>query len=238
MLYLVGLGLDEKSYSKKAFNIISKADKIYIENYTIEFPYNIKKLESKFKDKKFIPADRKLIEQNTERIVKEAENKNVVILIYGSPLTATTHITLMQEARRNNVKSRVIHNASVLDAVAETGLQIYKFGKIASMPSFEANSYIDIIKDNLSIKAHTLILIDIGMGFDSALKKLIDDAKKKKVDLDKIVVCSRLGTKEGRIYYKNIKELKKIYEIKPPFCLIVPGEMHFVEKEVLESFNN
>ena len=61
MLYLIGLGLNEKGYSKEAFKAISTADKVYLENYTIEFPYDIKDLESQF-NKKIIPADRNFVE--------------------------------------------------------------------------------------------------------------------------------------------------------------------------------
>ncbi|HJZ19240.1 MAG TPA: SAM-dependent methyltransferase, partial [Candidatus Nanoarchaeia archaeon] len=134
MLYLIGLGLNEKGYSREAYDSISKADRIYFDSYTVDFPYKIKDLEKQFSKKKFLPADRELIE--SFGILDEAKNKKIVLLVYGSPLTATTHISLIQEAKKRKIKYRVIHGASVLDAVLETGLQVYKFGKIASMPSW------------------------------------------------------------------------------------------------------
>src|SRR3989344_9349030 len=103
---------------------------------------------------------------------------------------ATTHVTILQEAKNNKVKTSVIHGASIFDAISETGLQFYKFGKTASMPNFDADSYTEIIRQNLSIQAHTLILVDIGMRLEDALKKLSQNLKKSKIKVEDIVLCS------------------------------------------------
>ena len=151
--------------------------------------------------------------------------------MYGSPLTATTHISLIQEAKKQKVKYEIIYNASVIDSVAETGLQIYKFGKITSIPNFETDSFSKIIKENKKINAHSLILADIGLEFKDAIKRL-----EKITGKDKIVVCSKLGTKEKKIFYGNLNELKN-KEIKAPFCFIIPAKLHFIEEEVLMTFS-
>ena len=41
MFYLIGLGLNEKGYSREAYDAITKCKKIYVDNYTIEFPYEM-----------------------------------------------------------------------------------------------------------------------------------------------------------------------------------------------------
>ena len=73
------------------------------------------------------------------------------------------------------------------------------------------------------------------MDFGKALSKIETDAKKKKVNLGKIVVCSRLGLKDSEISYEQISKLKN-KKFKAPFCVIIPSELHFMEKEFLESF--
>jgi len=97
-------------------------------------------------------------------------------LVYGSPLTATTHISLIEEAENVELNIKIIYNASILDAVAETGLQLYKFGKVASMPkwekSFSPDSFMKIVQDNQSMKAHSLILMDIGFGISRCFKSI------------------------------------------------------------------
>lgn len=225
MLYLIGLGLNEGSISLDGLNAIKKCDEIYLENYTVEFPYSVEKLEKVIK-KKILQANREFIENF--KILEESKNRTVALLIYGSPFTATTHITLIQETEKRNLRYEVIYNASVLDAIAETGLQIYKFGKITSIPNFEADSFIEIIKENKKIGAHTLILVDIGLKFENALKRL------ERIRKEKIIVCSRLGTRDKKIIYGDLKELGN-EKIEAPFCFVIPGKLHFMEEEVLKN---
>jgi diphthine synthase len=233
MLYLIGLGLNEKGYSKEAYEVISKADNVYVDTYTIEFPYEVSELISQFKGKKFVAAGREFVEGL--KFIEEAKNHDVVLLVYGSPLMATTHTAIIKEAIEKKIKIKIIHAGSILDAVAETGLQPYKFGKTASLPNFPADSYTKVIKDNRDIKAHTLILVDIGMDFGKALNKLEDDCKNKKVKLSKILVCERLGLRDSKICYNTLSNLKN-KKVRTPFCFIIPSELHFLERDFLESF--
>jgi diphthine synthase len=233
MFYLIGLGLDLKSISLEALEIARKSEKIYIENYTVEFPYNIQELE-KVIGKRIIPLTRIMVEN--ENFVEEARKKDIVLLVYGSPLTATTHISLILKCKQEKIACKILNNASIFDAVAETGLQVYKFGKTTSMPKWEEKhkpkSFVDIIKFNQLIKAHTLILVDLNLSYGDALKQLQESCRKK-VKLDRIIVCSKLGTEKGRIYYDFLPELygKEVYA---PFCFIIPSSLHFLEQEALE----
>lgn len=233
MLYLIGLGLNEEGYSREAYEIISKAGKVYVDTYTIEFPYEVSRLTAQFKGQKFIPAGREFVEGMN--FLSEAKSNDVVLLVYGSPLVATTHAAIIKEAVKKKIKIKIIHAGSILDAVAETGLQPYKFGKTTSLPNFPADSYVDVIQGNLKINAHTLILIDIGMDFQDALKKLETDCKNKKIVLKKVIICERLGLKDSNIYYANANKLKK-QKVKRPFSIIIPSKLHFIEEEFLESF--
>jgi len=232
MLYIIGLGLNEKGLSFEGIEAIEKCEKIYLENYTVEFPYSVEELE-KIAGNKIINANRELVE--SDKLIKEAKKENVALLVYGSPLTATTHITLIQEAKKQKIKYEIIYNASVLDGVAECGLQLYKFGKITSIPNFEADSFIEIVKENQKINAHSLILVDIGLNFKNAIDRLERLMKREKINV-KIVVCERLGTKEKKIFYGNLNELKD-KEVEAPFCFIIPAKLHFLEEEVLDDFD-
>lgn len=209
MLYLIGLGLNEKNISRQGLEAIEKCSKIYLESYTVNFPYNAKDLE-KVLGKKIVEIEREKVEDLS--LIKTAKKEDVALLVYGSPLTATTHITLVQEAKKQKIKYEIIHNTSILDAIAETGLQLYKFGKTTSMPKWQKNftptSFMEIVKENLSIGAHSLILIDISLGLKDAISELEDSAKKNRVKIEKIVICSRLGTKDSKIFYEKTGELK------------------------------
>ena len=225
MLYLIGLGLNVDGISKYGLDVAKKCKRVYLENYTVEFPYSLKEL-SEVIGKKIIPLEREAVE--SLEFLDEAKKTDVALLVYGSPLTATTHISVLQEAKSSGIRAKVIYSASVLDAIAETGLQIYKFGKIASIPRHEAPSFLEIMKKNNKINAHTLLLIDIGMTLGEALEKLKDTK-------GKIILCQALGTRHQKIFYKEINELKDM-EIKNPFCIIIPGKLHFLEEEFLKNY--
>jgi diphthine synthase len=235
MLYLIGLGLSVKGFSREAYDAVKKCKRVYLENYTVEMPYTVTELSDALHGKKIEAVDREFVE--SESIVDEAKKLDVALLVYGAPLSATTHVTLIQEAKKSGTRYRVIQGASIFDAISETGLQLYKFGKTASMPNFEADSFIDVVKDNQKIDAHSLILVDIGMSFQDALKKLEEVLDKENVRPGKIIVCSKLGMpeKDGRrIFYGDFKALRE-KGINTPFVFIIPGKLHFLEREFLEA---
>jgi diphthine synthase len=232
MLYIIGLGLNEKGISREGIEKIEKSDKVYLENYTIDFPYEAGELGL---SESTIKLSRGEVE--SAKLIEEAKNERVALLVYGAPLFATTHMTLVLEAKKAGVKVRIIQSASIFDAIAETGLQLYKFGKISSMPtwtkSFKADSFLDYVIQNQKIGAHSLILVDIGLKLEDALKQLKESCKNKELKLDKIIVCKKLGTKKSKTYYGTLEELKK-KNVPSPYCFVVPGEMHFLEKEAVE----
>jgi diphthine synthase len=228
MIYLIGLGLNEKGISVEGIEALKKCKKIYLENYTVNFPYSFEKLE-KIIGKKIISADRSFVE-DMKILLDEAKR------VHSVP----SHSSLIEEARKKKIKCKIIYSASIFDAIAETGLQIYKFGKITSMPkwskNYEPTSFLEIVKDNQKINAHSLILVDIGLKIEDAINELEKSAKKENMKLGKIVICSRLGTEDKKIIYKEINKIKSS-EIKKPYCIIIPGKLHFVEEEVLESLS-
>ena len=231
MLYIIGLGLNERGISKEGLLAIEKCKKIYLENYTVNFPYDVEELHL---GKKIFALGREDVESN--RLIKEAKSKKIALLVYGSPLFATTHMSLILDGEKQKVRVRVIYSASVLDGVAETGLQLYKFGKIASMPANQDADFLKYVKENISIGAHSLILVDIGMGFKKAVLRLKEAVKSENVKVDKILVCSRIGNEGSEIFYGSIDDLKEL-KIEKPFCFIIPSdELHFLEKEGVERF--
>jgi len=236
MLYLIGLGLDLKDISLKAIEAIKKCDLIYFENYTNVMSFSIKQIEKVIK-KKIKIADRKFVEENKE-ILENAKHKKVALLISGGPLAATTHIDLMLRAKKEKVKLEVIHSVSVFTAIAETGLQLYKFGKTTSIakwqPNFKPESFYDIIKENESIGAHSLVLIDIGLKVKDALGYIESIAIARDLGMldKKIVVCENLGTSKQKFTAGRIPSLLKL-KFSLPACIIIPGKLHFMEEEAL-----
>ena len=233
MLYIIGLGLDINGISLHGKKILKSADikKIYLEDYTVEFPYSKQELEKELKIK-VTEAGREFVE--SEKLVSEAKENDVALLVYGSPLSATTHISLINSAKKQKVKYKILYSGSVFDAVAECGLSLYKFGKTTSIPKWQKNynptSFIEIIKENQKMNAHTLLLIDIKLGFEEARKQFIETDKL--FEKEKVIVCSMLGIK-SRFYYGKLNEINT-EKIKSPYCIIIPGEMSEIEEESLK----
>lgn len=251
-LYLIGIGLStEKDISVKGLEIIKKCDKIYLENYTSLLQCSVQDLE-KFYEKKIIPAPRYLAEQGADHIVEEAKNNDIAFLVIGDPFSATTHIQFVKEAFYHGVPVKIINNASILTAVGITGLQLYKFGKVTSIPFFEDHPHLEtpykVLGENQSLGLHTLFLLDLKpqenkcMAVNEALTILenIEHRKKENVITGEMVVigCARLGSDSAIIKSGTLNDIKTVDFGTAPHCLIIPGKMHFIEEEMLELWKN
>lgn len=237
MFYLIGLGLNLNSITLEALEIVKRCKKVYLENYTVDFPYTIEELENQL-GISITEIGREEVEG--EKFIDEAKKKDIALLVYGDVLAATTHISLVLKCSKEGIKYGIIHNASIFNAISETGLQMYKFGKTASLPAWKENytpdSFAEIIRDNLKIKAHTLLLVDIGLDFDKAREELRTACGNKKVFIEKVIICSKMGTEKSKVYYERLDNLPK--EIDKPFCLVIPSNLHEMEKEALSELAN
>ncbi|MFH1229573.1 MAG: diphthine synthase [Candidatus Aenigmatarchaeota archaeon] len=238
MLYLIGLGLnDEKDITLKAVEIAKGCD-CYCELYTSVWHGSLEGLSGIIgKDVKLLK--RKDIEEGQENLLEKAKKSDVALFMPGDPLAATTHMDLVYEAKRRKIPVRIIHNASIFSAIGEIGLQIYKFGKTATVPlNGRLENVKSTLKENKKLGLHTLLLLDIDheTGIHMAVKDAVKMLLKEKLlkDFDNIISFSKAGG-DSEIYYKAAKEfLAK--EVGLPAVLIVPGKLHFREKDYLEMF--
>jgi diphthine synthase len=251
MLTFVGLGLwNEEDLSLKGISRAKKADVVYIELYTSHWHGNLKNLE-KIINKKIKVLKRADLEEKSNKILEEAKKKKIVIFVSGDPLVATTHISFILDAIKNGLEVEVIHNASIYSAITETGLHIYKFGASATIPFPEKTREIlplstyETLRENNKLGLHTLFFLDVAsnekymtpnQGIKTMLK--LEEVMKQNVFTSnvKIIVFGRAGSDEPLILYGKIKDLLGKEFGKPPFVIIVPGKLHFSEKEFLEYY--
>ncbi len=244
MLCLVGLGLwNENDMSLKGLAALKKADSVYCEFYTNRWLGDLKKLED-ISGKKIHVLSREDVE--SERITDEAKEMNVVLLVPGDPLVATTHVQLLIDARGKGVETEIIHASSIFTSVAETGLQLYKFGRTTTLAflekSFKPSSPYEVIQENRKAGLHTLLLLDIkeqdrymtikdGIEVLKAIGEHLDDKTK-------IIACCQLGSPDQKIKYGTMGELSKDGSLKEtPAVIILPGRLHFKEEEALAMYN-
>jgi len=245
-LYLIGLGLyDEKDISIRGLEIVKKADVVYLENYTSIVNATKERFESFF-GKKVILADRGMVEHRAEdTILKDARDKKTVFLVCGDPFVATTHTDLFLRARKKSIDTEIVHNASIISAIAVTGLQAYKFGKITSIPLENDNveTPYEILSANIKNGMHTLFLLDFQLEerfltVSDAIRYLlkVEMKRNEKVFTEKAMCLgvARVGYPSQIIKYGTAKELLKLDFGKPVHSLIVPStKLHFMEEEML-----
>jgi hypothetical protein len=98
------------------------------------YGYHILKIIDRKKETKPYEEVKKDLEEEQETFLEKARKNDIALFVPGDPLIATTHIDLVFEAKRRKIPVKIIHNASIFSAIGEAGLQIYKFGKTATVP--------------------------------------------------------------------------------------------------------
>ncbi|MFB5621985.1 MAG: SAM-dependent methyltransferase, partial [Candidatus Nitrosomaritimum yanchengensis] len=134
MLWFVGLGISgAKSIPLEAQEVLAKADIVYLEQFTSPIGKSDLSKIKKMTKGEFLPAKRWLVEDGNE-ILKNSKRKKVVLLSYGDPYIATTHIELRTRAIEEKIETKSIHASSSLTSmIGECGLHFYKVGRIATI---------------------------------------------------------------------------------------------------------
>jgi diphthine synthase len=248
-IVFVGLGLyDEMGISLHGLEEVKTADTAFIELYTSFMPnFSIKRFEERSGNKLNVVSRRELEEKNGEIILKAAEKGKTVLLVPGDPLIATTHVALRIEAERRGIKTRIVHGASILSAIMGlSGLHSYKFGKSVTIPfpdeTFSETPY-DVIAQNKKLGLHTLCLLDIKteekryLSIRESLNSLLKIEEKKKkgiVTTNTLVVgIARAGSNNPMVKADSVKKLLDYDFGEPPYSIIFPGKLHFMETEAL-----
>ncbi len=240
-LYLIGLGLwDEKDITVKGLEAIKKCEHVYLEGYTSKLNCTKEDLE-KLYEKKLTIADRKLVEDGKE-ILDNARKKDVALLVIGDPFGATTHTDLKIRAMEAEIKVETIHNASIINAVASTGIDLYKFGRITSIPFENENikSPLTVIKQNQEHGLSTLVLFDLDpinnrfMQVKEALEFLLRIGMKEET---LCIGCAGIGSPTPEIKTGKAINLQQHQFNLTPQCLIIPGKTHFMEDEMIKKFS-
>ena len=250
MLYLIGLGLNnEKDITIKGVELVEKADIVYLECYTSKLNCSFQDL-AKFHNKQIHLAHREMVESDNNEILQHAKDHEVAFLVVGDSLSATTHLDMMMRAKREGINVTITNNASILTAVGITGLQLYKFGKTTSIPypeeNFQPETAYDVIKQNKAMELHTLVLLDIKwdqqkfMTINEALQILLNIEEKRKENIfTKGTMCvglARAGSEQPTIKAGTAEELLQADFGAQMHCLIVPGNLHFMEEDALKMW--
>ncbi len=246
MLWFVGLGISGfKSIPIEAIELLANADIVYLEQFTSPIgKSDLSKIKNATKGE-FKLAKRWLVEDGNE-ILENAKRKKVVLLAYGDPYIATTHIELRTRAIEEKIKTRSIHSSSsITSMIGECGLHFYKIGRIATiMSEMSLTTPYYVIYKNIIEGNHTVLLLEYNQDKDffldpkEALNELLETEKgqiRNVISLSSyVIVASRVGFKDQKIISGKISSLKKINFGKPPHTIIIPGRLHFTESDALK----
>ncbi|HIP66444.1 MAG TPA: diphthine synthase [Pyrodictium sp.] len=253
MLYLVGFGPSARFLSIAALQALACADKVYVDTYTsFAEGLDLKLVKLLAPRAEVVKASRKHLEDLSHKIVDEAKHANIVVLVAGDPLTATTHNALRLEALKQGVKVEVIPAVSGLQLViAVTGLSWYRFGRPITLvfpeEHYKPYSTVEVVVDNLERGLHTLVLLDFRvdqgkiMDVKTGAKLLFELAEEMGESFSKrlreavMVGVARAGFSDQKCVAGRLEDILASEFPPPPHTLIVAHpRLHPVEEDLLK----
>ena len=250
MLTFVGFGLyDERSITVEGQEALQTATDVYAEFYTSKLIGTTTQKLEYYHDIDVQVLDREAVEQEPGAILDAAEDGDVAFVTAGDTMVSTTHVDLRLRAEERGIHTRVIHGTTAQTAASSlTGLQNYRFGKATTLPFEDAhggdgvpNSVVETIEANRERDLHTLVYLDIKvddphwegdrefMTADHAAGLLADH-----VDALGVVVA-RAGRANPVVEAAPLDALAERDFGGPLHLLVVPGELHDMERDALET---
>ncbi|MCL4390641.1 SAM-dependent methyltransferase, partial [Candidatus Marsarchaeota archaeon] len=109
MLYLIGAGIGESDISIGSIEACRSASKVYYEKYTSLISESKVRLISDRIGKELVELPRSSLEEESSKIIKEAKDADIAIILSGDPMIATTHKILFIGAKKEGVKVKIGH---------------------------------------------------------------------------------------------------------------------------------
>lgn len=226
MLYMIGLGLDNDEITRKGLEALEKVEKAYAEFYTNTANIDLERLPCEVK-----VLEREEVEQQ-DKIIEAAEEQDTAFLVSGDPLTATTHYDIKHRAEQKGLEVKVVHAPSIFTSIAETGLNVYKFGRTVTLPKEgEPESIRKYVEKNDSIGLHTLVLLDIDYDASEASKKLLELGLKDR----EAIVVERANHEDMEVTLTSLEKASETSFGATPHSIILIGEKSFKEEEFIEE---
>ncbi|MFB6118333.1 diphthine synthase [Halosegnis sp.] len=245
MLTFVGLGLwDERSVTVAGQEAIRAADRVFAEFYTSQLAGTDVDSLAAHHDVEIEVRDRAGVEQDPEPVLAAAADGDAVFLTAGDTMISTTHVDLRLRAHDRGIETRLIHGTTAASAAASlTGLQNYRFGKATTLPFPYAHggegvpaSVCETINANRERGLHTLVYLDIKqergeyMTASRAAELLAADYE----DCLGVAVC-RAGSPAPVVAADRLRQLADRSFGDPLHLLVIPGDLHHVEAEALQT---
>jgi diphthine synthase len=247
MLYLIGLGLNPKQLTIEGLHAAQRCDTLYLETYTSTYSEGTRSQLETILHTKIIPRNREQMEDQMEELVKDSATKHIGILVFGNPLSATTHVSLLMECTAQKIPFRVIPGISIFSYRGMKGLDEYRFGRTTTFvfpqEGFEPLSTFDVIVENKKAGLHTHCLFDLHpekqrfMTINEAITFIERASHAREVSTHSWIGVGIAGA--GHVneqwYAGKLGGLKKKEWTAFPQSLIICGELTPYEREALQT---
>jgi len=249
-IVFIGLGLhDEKGITLRGLEEARAADVRFAELYTSGLAGASLEAIERLVGQPIRKVSRTDVEDGT-LLLEAAATRRVAFLVVGDPMAATTHVDLRLRAAKAGIPTRIVHGVSILTAASGAlGLQAYKFGRTTTVPwpvsGFTPTSPLEAILENLRGGLHTLVLLDVRedgtfLPPNDAMAALLRMAADLRTDAfgPETLTCvlGRVGSPNAVALAGPLESLLRRNPGPPPHCLVIPGALHFLEKEALAVF--
>ncbi|KAI2650450.1 Diphthine methyl ester synthase [Labeo rohita] len=249
MLYFVGLGLgDAKDITVKGLEIVRQCSRVYLEAYTSILTVGKEALEEYY-GRELLLADRDMVEQQADEILKGADVSDVAFLVVGDPFGKL--------CLKNH---RVVGAPKLWGATLSLLRELYNFGETVSIvfwtDTWRPESFYDKIKKNRDMGLHTLCLLDIKVKEQSmenlmrymtvaqAAEQLLEILQNRRdrgeeLAMTEDTVCvglARVGAEDQTIRSGTLRELASCDLGGPLHSMIISGHLHPLEVDMLKLF--
>ncbi len=245
-VYMIGGGISGvHDIPIRGFYAISESDILLVDTYTSVYDFNRKKFVKLYKsvvgehfNVDIIECSRSDLEVNFFDIIKDY-NK-VSLLVPGDPMIATTHSSIVIDAKRRGINVEIINASSVISAIpSRCGLISYNFGKVCTLPLRVESEYpADVVRNNLNNDMHSLVLleVDVESGEYVTIWDAVDYFMNKldEYQFNEVIAVIRIGFDDEVVVRGKPQDFRGLRG-KPPQSLIIPASMKEIEREFLNE---
>lgn len=247
-LWFVGAGVcGYGRMSPDARRAVSRSRAVYADVFTSPLGGSDLESLSGIAGGRVVRAERWMVEDGRQ-ILQSASEGDAALVSYGDPYAATTHAELRTRAELAGIRTRTVPAPSApWSALGECGLHHYKAGRTATVmeDARSAESTYYVVQRNMAAGSHTVLLLeyDAQRGFflepAAALRLLLaaeEGQRRGAVTPETFcVVASRVGSDDQAVTSGLAGRLRSMDFGAPPHLIIIPGSLHFTERDSLKA---
>uniref|UniRef100_A0A7N0R9S2 diphthine methyl ester synthase n=1 Tax=Kalanchoe fedtschenkoi TaxID=63787 RepID=A0A7N0R9S2_KALFE len=235
MLYVIGLGLgNEKDITIRGLEAVKRCEKVYMEAYTSLLSFGLSSnglsaLETMY-GKPITIDDREMVEEKADEMLSEASDCDVAILVVGDPFGQENLglKDLLDNLEIVNLDACLIYTIVLF---SETVEPVPTRSLVTARPR-----YLNL--HHIGVKEPTFESLCRGkkqyeppryMSINTAIEQLLEIEEKEESS-------GKLGSEDQKVEAGPMGQLLRVDFGEPLHCLVITGETHPIEEEMLDFY--